>query len=202
MRFTWFGSKYVRRDCQFVQKAIRSQRLPRIEVRRSKSTRPIQSLTRDPSPSNHPPPASGPTVEPIVPATSDSTPYTSTPAPPTSTPPSLTPFKQQRPFSSGSPGITTWYTTSTAHDIVSPPGDITPAIGDLYVHHNRVTDIYHVWLWGMDHQWKCVTNMEKVYHPVIDDRVLSMRANGTPNWITAASYTTIRGRRGKVRISE
>ena len=39
----------------------------------------------------------------------------------------------------------------------------------------------------------------KIYHPVIADRVLSMRANGTPSWITAASYTTMKGRKGKAK---
>ncbi|KAF9793088.1 hypothetical protein BJ322DRAFT_1103524 [Thelephora terrestris] len=165
------------------------------------------------SPPNHPPPASGANTETIVQRTSPNTGLsTSAPVPSTSaaassfptapTPSNLTPFKQQRTFSSGSPGVTTWYTTSTASDIASPPRDIAPAIGDLYVHHNRLTDIYHVWLWEIDHKWKCVTDMEKVYHPAIDDRVLSMRANGTPNWITAASFTTIRGRKGKARVFE
>ena len=84
---------------------------------------------------------------------------------------------------------------------MSPPPEIAPEIGELYVHHNRVTDIYHVWLYGVDLQWKCVTEQEKVYHPAIDDRVLSMRANGTPNWITTASFTTIRGRKGKAKIA-
>ena len=109
----------------------------------------------------------------------------------------LVPFKQQRPFCSGSPGVTTWYTTSSTDDIVSPPPELIAEVGELYVHHNRVSDIYHVWLYAIDHRWKCVTTQEKVYHPAIDDRVLSMRANGTPNWITAASFTTIRGRKGK-----
>ncbi|KAF9783285.1 hypothetical protein BJ322DRAFT_1021987 [Thelephora terrestris] len=114
----------------------------------------------------------------------------------TSTP---TPFKQQRPFSSGSPGFTTWYTTSSVDNITSPSPGITPEIGELYIHHNRVTDIHHVWLYGINRQWKCVTEQEKVYHPAIEDRVLSLRANGTPNWITTASFTTIRGRKGKAR---
>ena len=43
---------------------------------------------------------------------------------------------------------------------------------------------------------------DKVFHPVIADRVLSMRANGTPSWITAASYTTIKGRKEKARATE
>ncbi|KAF9781589.1 hypothetical protein BJ322DRAFT_1111514 [Thelephora terrestris] len=154
------------------------------------------------------PPESGPHTGTIVqPTPATVIPPSSAPVPPppptaSSSTSNLTPFKQQRAFSSGSPGVTTWYTTSTACDIDSPPRDVAPAIGDLYIHHNRVLDIYHVWLWGMDYKWKCVTDMEKVYHPAIDDRVLSMRANGTPNWITAASFTTIRGRKGKTKVFE
>jgi hypothetical protein len=147
------------------------------------------------------PPAgtSGPTTsEPIDQRASDTLALIPTVANPTGTP-TPTPFKQERPFSSGSPGITTWYTSSSPNDIAAPPTGVIPEVGELYVHHNRVTDIYHVWLYGIDQRWKCVTDVEKVYHPVIDDRVLSMRANGTPNWITAASFTTIRGRKGKAR---
>jgi hypothetical protein len=115
---------------------------------------------------------------------------------------SLTPIKQQRPFSSGSPGVTTWYSSASPQKISLPPSTITPEVGELYIHHNRLEDVYDVWLYGQDLKWKRVTDIEKVCHPIIDDRVLSMRANGTPNWITAASYMTIRGRRGKVRFVE
>jgi len=45
-----------------------------------------------------------------------------------------------------------------------------------------------------------MTGISKVYHPVIADRVLSIRANGTPSWITAASYATIKGRKEKKRV--
>lgn len=142
------------------------------------------------------PAMSGPTTSgPIVTEISANT---TTPAITMNTTP--TPFKQQRPFCSGSPGVTAWYTTSSTQDITSPPPEITPEIGELHVHHNRVTDIHQVWLYGADHQWKSVTEQEKVCHPAISDRMLSMRANGTPNWITAASFTTIRGRKGKGRV--
>ena len=59
-----------------------------------------------------------------------------------------------------------------------------------------------VWLYGLNRSWERVDATEKVHHPVIADRVLSMRANGTPSWITAASYTTIKGRKEKARASE
>ena len=129
------------------------------------------------------------------------TPNTTDSAPTADDTPTPTPFKQERQFCSGSPGNTVWYTTSSVNDVGSPPPGLNPEVGELYVHHNRVTDIHHVWLYEIDRQWKCVTKEKKVYHPAVEDRVLSMRNNGTPNWITTASFTTMRGRRGKSRTA-
>jgi len=70
------------------------------------------------------------------------------------------------------------------------------------VHNNRAEASYEVWLYNLDHSWMRADVEDKVYHPVIADRVLSMRANGTPSWITAASYTTIKGRKEKARVSQ
>lgn len=114
----------------------------------------------------------------------------------------IIPIKQDRPFPSGSPGVTTWYSSHSLGTINAPPSDLNPGIGDLYIHTNRAEDFQHIWLFALDRTWGKVTASEKVYHPVIADRVLSMRANGTPSWITAASYTTIRGRKEKTRTSD
>ena len=143
------------------------------------------------------PPAPGGPTEPIINPPASATPATSpNPPPPSDQFGNLSiPVKQKRQFSSGSPAYTTWYTTTSAKDLEYPPKEVDPTVGELYIHHNRLEDRYQVWLYGLDSVWKCITNVEKVYHPTIDDRVLSMRANGTPNWITSASYTTIRGRK-------
>ena len=117
-----------------------------------------------------------------------------------SAPAPVYPIKQERPFPSGSPGVTTWYGSSSLEDISSPAPSLNPSVGDLYVHTNRVTTRVEVWLYGMERNWECVTDVYKVYHPVIPDRVLSMRANGTPSWITAASFTTIQGRKERGRM--
>ena len=146
------------------------------------------------------PASGGPTnADPVVNAATSTA-----PAPPTTSSPStahevpsLVPIKQRRQFSCGSPAYTTWYSTASAQDLTHPPQQVAPAAGELYIHHNRLEDTYQIWLYGLDSVWKCVTHIEKVYHPTIDDRVFSMRANGTPNWITVASYTTIRGRKSK-----
>ena len=111
----------------------------------------------------------------------------------------ISPIKQDRPFPSGCPGTTVWYSSYSLADLDGPPSDLDPSVGDLYVHHNRATDSHEVWLWGLDLSWKRVELAEKVCHPVIADRVLSIRNNGTPSWITAASYTTIKGRKGKAK---
>ena len=48
-----------------------------------------------------------------------------------------------------------------------------PQVGELYIHHTRLGDTYDIWLYGQDLERKRVTK------------------------ITAAGYTTIRGRKGK-----
>ena len=110
---------------------------------------------------------------------------------------SVSPTKQERPFSSGSPGVTAWYSSCSLTTLRAPPLDLDPNVGDLYVHNDRAQASYDVWLYGLDRTWMLVDAADKVHHPVIADRVLSMRANGTPSWITAASYTTIKGRKEK-----
>ena len=122
------------------------------------------------------------------------------PAPPSLS--SVAPYKQERPFASGSPGVTAWYTSSSYDDIPTPSPDLDPKVGDLYVHTNRATDSHEVWLFDMNRNWKRVTDVAKAYHPVIADRVLSIRANVTPSWITAASYMTIKGCKEKARAAE
>ena len=126
------------------------------------------------------------------------TPSVVTPSSSTSTHP-IAPIKQERPFPSGSPGVTAWYSSYSLTTLPAPPPNLDPNVGDLYVHNNRAEASYEVWLYSLDHSWMRTDVGDKVYHPVIADRVLSMRANGTPSWITAASYTTIKGRKEKGR---
>ena len=95
--------------------------------------------------------------------------------------------------------MTSWYSTSSLENIEAPPPNLNPQVGDLYVHNNRTNEFYDVWLYGLEKTWRRVTFIAKVHHPTIMDRVLSMRASGAPSWITAASYTTIKGRKEKSR---
>ena len=114
---------------------------------------------------------------------------------------SISPYKQERPFASGSPGVTSWYTSVSYDEIPDPGPGLDPNVGDLYVHTNRSSDSYQIWLFDTSRNWKHLTNTTKVYHPTIADRVLSIRANGSPSWITAASYMTIKGRKEKTKTN-
>jgi hypothetical protein len=82
-------------------------------------------------------------------------------------------------------------------DIDAPPTVHEPAVGDLYVHTNMGTEIRQVWLYQHGGVWQRIDVRRKIYHPNVQGRVLRMRKDGTPNWITAASYATIIGRKGK-----
>ena len=182
-------SRHVGRHHQFYQGAVSRHSQLRDSVRRETVIR-ASALT---SILSVLPPPGGPANNSVVPLSLQGT---------TLNPPATVPVKQRRQFSCGSSAYTTWYSTASAQDLASPPQQVVPAVGELYIHHNRLEDKHQIWLYGLDSVWKCVTGVEKVYHPTIDDRVLSVRANGTPNWITAASYTTIRGRRCKKTQAE
>ncbi|KAF9646725.1 hypothetical protein BDM02DRAFT_3254809 [Thelephora ganbajun] len=115
---------------------------------------------------------------------------------------SVSPIKQERQFPSGSPGVTTWYSSHSLSVLHGPPSNLGPNVGDLYMHNNHAEASHQIWLFGLDHSWMRVDIANKVYHPIITNRVLSMRANGTPSWITAASYTTIKGHKEKAKAIE
>ncbi|KAF9642595.1 hypothetical protein BDM02DRAFT_3132981 [Thelephora ganbajun] len=115
---------------------------------------------------------------------------------------SVSPIKQEQQFPSGSPGVTTWYSSHSLSVLHGPPSNLGPNIGDLYVHNNHAEASHQIWLFGLDHSWMHVDVANKVYHPIIANRVLSVRANGTPSWITAVSYTTIKGRKEKAKAIE
>ena len=104
----------------------------------------------------------------------------------------FTPIKQSRPFQGGS---TTWYSTRSMRDIDAPPAVHEPTIGDLYVHTNIDTEARCVWLYQDGGVWQRIDLQKKIHHPNLQGRVLSMRKDGTPNWVTGASYITMKGRK-------
>jgi hypothetical protein len=113
--------------------------------------------------------------------------------------PSLTPFKQQRPFSSGPRGFTVWYSTRSHHRIAAPAGELEPSAGCLYVHTHLLDISHQVWLCGIHGKWEDVTENKNISHPTLTNRVLVIRADGSPSWVTTASFTTMETRRGKAQ---
>jgi len=82
-------------------------------------------------------------------------------------------------------------------NIDAPPTVHEPTVGDLYVHTNFDTDTRQIWLYQYGGAWQHVDIRGKTYHPTVHCRVLSMRLDGTPSWITGASYVTMKGRKEK-----
>jgi len=110
---------------------------------------------------------------------------------------SLVPFKHERPFSSGHRGATIWYTTQSFSDVSAPPDGMPEAAGDLYIHRNLSTSAQQIWMFGRDARWTVVPHDTKVNHPTVVDRVLSIRSDGSPNWVTAAAFTNVQCRRAR-----
>ena len=111
---------------------------------------------------------------------------------------SITPHRHERAFSSGPRGSTIWYTTESHADVVEPPA--VPAVaGHIYVHTNISTMIRQVWFYDANARWVAVVDETKIAHPTLSDRVLSIRSDGTPNWITPAGFTSTQHRRDRTR---
>jgi hypothetical protein len=74
--------------------------------------------------------------------------------------------------------------------------------GYLYIHRNLSDATYQVWLFGINAQWTSIPSDAKIAHPLISDRVLSIRADGTPSWVTVVGFASIQSRKGRARVSE
>jgi len=81
-------------------------------------------------------------------------------------------------------------------DIEAPPTVHEPTVGDLYVHTNIDTETRQVWLYKHG-AWERIDVRGKVYHPNVHGRVLNMRKDGRPNWVTGASFATMKRRKEK-----
>ena len=104
---------------------------------------------------------------------------------------SLYPSRKTRAFkaSTHSKGDTIWMTTASNKDLPNPP---EPTQGDepgvIYIHWNQTGNTLQVWLLGNEKQWAAIKLGVKVQHPMFSDRYLAIRLDGTPNWITLASW--------------
>jgi hypothetical protein len=102
----------------------------------------------------------------------------------------------QRPFSSSSgSGYTIWYFSQSDSSIGTPPVVPQSKTGHLYVHLNNIHKTYQYWILNVGGQWETVA--KNAENPLNHDRVLSIRSNGEPSWVTRATTGTVESRRVK-----
>jgi hypothetical protein len=115
---------------------------------------------------------------------------------PTDTNPGASYQMRQRSFSSNSgSGYTIWYFGKSNSSILMPPTIPQAKTGHLYVHLDTSRNVFLYWMIGMANQWERVSS--GVESPLNHDRVLGIRANGEPSWITRASTITTKTRKEK-----
>lgn len=101
---------------------------------------------------------------------------------------------RQRSFTSNSgSGYTVWYFGKSDRSISSPPTVPLATTGHLYVHFNASAKVYQYWMLSTNNQWGNVSENDE--YPLNHDRVLKIRSNGEPSWVTRASTTTIQSRK-------
>ena len=113
----------------------------------------------------------------------------------------------ERPFmSSGTCGSTVWYTSSGGPPLRHPAGPTTPNPGDIYIHTDTSTNGLQIWVCPTYGTWKSISaEYDQSYlpdrvvraarHPLFNDRVLKMRANGEPSWVTRQTCITLKSRK-------
>jgi hypothetical protein len=102
----------------------------------------------------------------------------------------------QRSFNSSSgSGYTIWYSSRSNSSIQSPPVVSQSKTGHLYVHFDALNKTYQYWILGVGGQWESVA--KNAENPLNHDRVLSIRGNGEPSWVTRATINTTEIRREK-----
>ncbi|KAF9652254.1 hypothetical protein BDM02DRAFT_3183963, partial [Thelephora ganbajun] len=146
-----------------------------------------KQLPADKTQGSNPPATSGPTTSQSIisePPTNALTPIS-------------VPVKYQRPFASGPKGHTVWYTTASSQPLSSPPVSLPATAGILYIHTDLSKDTKQVWLCSINCNWTDVTNAENVKHPSITDRILLLRSDGIPSWLTGANYAAVQSRRDR-----
>jgi len=108
--------------------------------------------------------------------------------------------------SSNTPGETVWYESSDNVPLAHPDATTSPNIGDLYLHHDRMTGSFQLWLSTLQGHWGSVPIeyikkylpdriVAGVSHPKFNDRLLKLRANGEPSWVTRQTLATLKSRK-------
>ena len=105
------------------------------------------------------------------------------------------PIRHQRPFVSGPKGSTVWYTTASNQPISSPPASLPASSGILYIHTNLATKTNQVWLCSINARWIDITTMDSIRHPSVTDRILLLRSDGIPSWLTSTNHATVQSRK-------
>ena len=101
---------------------------------------------------------------------------------------------RQRAFASNSgSGYTIWYFAKSSSSIVMPPAIPQAKTGHLYVHLDTSKNVFLYWMLSIANQWEHVS--AGVESPLNHDRILAIRVNGEPSWITRASTITTKTRK-------
>lgn len=120
----------------------------------------------------------------------------------------------ERPFmSSGTCGSTIWYRSSGRPPLCRPPRRITPHPGDIYIHADISTSGLQIWVSPTHGTWNGVpAEYDQMYlpdrvvkaarHPLFNDRVLKMRTNGEPSWVTRQTCITLKSRKKAGRSND
>ena len=112
--------------------------------------------------------------------------------------------------SSNTPGETVWYESSDSVPLKHPDAAICPDAGDLYLHYDRTTGNLQLWISTIQGHWNSVPvryiqkylpdRIVDVSHPKFTNRLLKLRANGEPSWVTRQTLATLKSRKKGVAV--
>ena len=97
--------------------------------------------------------------------------------------------------------MTTWYSTESPGEVPFPPSGLRVEAGELYIHKNLSNGSFQIWLYDIDGHWRRVsTDGSKVMNPIHPERSLSLRPDGTPNWVASVRFAGVRNREARNRV--
>lgn len=106
-----------------------------------------------------------------------------------------------------------WYESLDSMPLAHPDATICPNVGDLYLHRDRTTGNLQLWISAVGGHWNSVPIeyiqkylpdriMMGVSHPKFSDRLLKLRANGEPSWVTRQTLATLKSRKSRKTVQE